>query len=293
MDYFLQQVVNGLVVGFVYAGLALALVLVYQGTGVLNFAQGAMATFSAFLTWSLVQVHLSWPLAAAAAIVASFLIGLVLERIFVRPVENAPELSLVIVTIALFLAVNAITGWIWGYLPHSLGSPFGGGVRRLAGAIVTDTQLGMAVTLLVVVLAVHAFLRWTPLGLTMRAAAQHPVSSRLLGIRVGLVLALGWGLAAVVGAVVAMLAAPIVGLDTNVFLSVLLYSFAAAALGGFGSVPGALLGGLFVGLSETLVGAYVPAIGSDLQIVVPFGLIILVMLLRPSGLLGRRSALRV
>jgi len=293
VDYFLSQVVSGLSLGFVYAGLALALVIVYQGSGILNFAQGELATLSTFMAWSALRAGLPWWAAVPLVIAASFLVGVLIQRLFMRPVERAAELSVLIVTLAVLLGVNGTVGAIWGFFPHAFESPFGVSGTRVAGILVTAHQVGVALVMIAVLAAFTAFIRLTPAGLRMRAAAQNPVSSRLLGIRVGWMLALGWGLAAVMGAITGILSAPLIGLDTNVFLGILLYAFAAAALGGFGSMPGAVVGGLVLGLTQTLAGAYVRAIGYDLNLLVPMALILGTLLIRPSGLFGRASAVRV
>jgi branched-chain amino acid transport system permease protein len=293
MTELIQQIVSGLAIGLVYAGLALALSVVFQGTGVLNFAQGEMAALSAFCAWALVSGGLSIWLAMPLVITGSFLAGVVVERVFIRPVEQAPELDILIVTLALYLAVNATTGAIWGYLPKRLDGPFGDGVLHLGGVVLTAQQLGMAGVLAVVLVAVGALFRFTSVGLRMRAAAQQPASSRLLGIRVGWMLALGWGVAAAVGAVAGMMAAPVIGVSPDMMSAPLLLAFSAAALGGFESRAGAVIGGLMIGVLSSLAAGYVPGLGGDLNAVVPFGVIVAVLLVRPSGLFGRPSTLRV
>lgn len=293
MSDVVQQIVVGLSIGLVFAGIALALNVVYQGTGVLNFAQGEMAVFSAFVAWALVGAGLPFWLALPAVLLISFALGFAVERVFVRPVEQSSELSILIVTLALFLAINAATGAIWGHTPQEFESPFGGHVWDVGGVLITAHQVGMAAVLTVVLILVGLFFRLTDTGLRMRAAAQNPDSSRLLGIRVGQTLAFGWGLAAVVGGVAGVMAAPVLGLAPEMMTSTLLLGFAAAALGGFGSRIGAVVGGIALGLLSTLAGAYVPGLGGDLNVVVPFVVIVLVLLLRPAGLFGTPSTLRV
>jgi branched-chain amino acid transport system permease protein len=288
-----QQIVVGLSIGLVFAGIALALNVVYQGTGVLNFAQGEMAVFSAFLAWALVREGLPFWLALPAVLVLSFVVGFLVQRVFVRPVERASELSVLIVTLALFMAFNATTGALWGHTPQEFASPFGEHVWDVGGVLITAHQVGMAAVLSVTLLLVGLFFRLTDTGLRMRAAAQNPDSSRLLGIRVGRTLAFGWGLASVVGGVAGIMAAPVLGLAPDMMTSTLLLGFAAAALGGFGSRVGAVVGGVVIGLLSTLAGAYVPGLGGDLNVVVPFLVIVSVLLLRPAGLFGTPSTLRV
>jgi branched-chain amino acid transport system permease protein len=293
MADFLQQLIVGVSIGLVYAGIALALSVVYQGTGVLNFAQAEMAGFSAFLAWALVEAGFPFWAALPVVVAASFLLGFAVERIFIRPVEHASELAMLIVTLALYLAFNAAVSAIWGNNPKKFDSPFGDHVWNLGGVFLTAQQLGMTGVLLVLLLLAGLFFQRTDIGLRLRAAAQNPESSRLLGVRVGLTLAIGWGLAGALGSVAGMMAAPAIGLSPEMMTPALLLAFAGAALGGFTSRAGAVIGGLLVGLLATLAGAYVPGIGGDLNIVVPFAVILLVLILRPEGLLGARASVRM
>src|SRR5919199_2571615 len=200
MDFLLQQTLSGAATGLVYASLALALVLVYRGTGILNFAQGELAGFSTFVTWSLLQAGVPWFITLPVIILGSLALGIAVERIFIRPVEHQSHLSMVIVTMALLLGTNALTGLIWGFQTKTLPSLFGEGTLRLGSAVITTQQIGMALVLVAVMLLVYAFFRFTELGLRLRAAAQNPASARLPGIPVGWLLALGWGMAAALGA---------------------------------------------------------------------------------------------
>jgi branched-chain amino acid transport system permease protein len=293
MDFFVQQVLSGVATGLVYASLALALVLVFRGTGILNFAQGELAAVSTLVTWSLLQLGMPWWMIVPLVAVGSLGLGIVVERLFIRPVERRSHLSMVIVTLALLLGINALNGLIWGFQSKTISSMFGDGTLRVGSAVVTAQQIGMAAVLVLVMLIVYAFFRFTELGLRMRAAASNPGSARLLGIRVGWMLALGWGMAAVLGAVAGLLSAPIIGLDPNTLSGVLLFAFAAAAFGGFNSMLGAVLGGIVVGVSQNLGATYIPAIGHDLDLIVPFLIILLVLLIRPTGLFGRASVVRV
>jgi branched-chain amino acid transport system permease protein len=215
-------------------------------------------------------------------------------------VEQAPILTIVIVTLGLLVIFNSLAGWIWTYVQKPFPSPFpsrpfkaslglGEGHEIIFGA----HDLGQIGITLLVLLGVYLFFRFTPLGLAMRAAAHNPVSSRLVGIRVGWMLALGWGLAAVVGAVAGMLVAPILTLEPNLMGGVQLYAFAAATLGGFASPGGAVLGGFIVGVVENLVGTYVSFIGTELKLTVALAMIIVVLLVRPTGLFGSSVVKRV
>jgi branched-chain amino acid transport system permease protein len=290
LNEFLHQMASGLALGGVYAIMALALVMIYQATQLVNFAQGEMAMFSTYFAWRLMD--LGWPYwrAFAATVVVSFAGGVVIERVVVRPFAKAPVLASVIVFIGLSLIFNALAGWLYGYSVISFDTPFSD--RSWFGNVYMSAhESGAVVVSLCVLTLVYAFFRFTPLGLAMRAAAQNPVSSRLVGIRVGWMLAIGWGLAAAIGAIAGMMAAPIVYLDPNMMGGVLLYAFAGAVLGGIDNPFGAVLGGFAVGVLENLVGAYV--VGAEVKLSVALAIIVGVLVWRPSGLFGRRLVARV
>ena len=290
MDALLHQVLAGLATGGIYASLALALVMIYQATHLVNFAQGEMAMFTTYIAWTLVNAGVPyWP-AFLATVLFAFVFGVLVERLVIRPVENAPVLAVVVVFIALLLILNSVTGWIYTYTIKSFPSPFP--QQPLFGIkYMSPHELGaIAVTLIVLVL-LYAFFRFTPLGLAMRAAAQNPQSSRLVGIRVGWMLALGWGLAAAIGAVAGMMVAPIVYLDPNMMGGILLYAFAAALVGGIDNPWGAVFGGFLVGVLENVLGAFV--IGNELKLSVALVIIIGVLLVRPSGFFGKVHVTRV
>jgi branched-chain amino acid transport system permease protein len=293
METFIQQVVSGLANGSIYASLALALVMIYQATDVVNFAQGEMAMFSTYLAWSLLHAGLPYWVAFFLTIGFAFLGGLLIERVIIRPVENAPVLSIVIVCVGLLVIFNSIAGWIYTFVIKPFPSPFPQQPLQIGGIVFGFHNLGAIGVTLVLLLLLYLFFRYTTLGLTMRAAAQNPVSSRLVGIRVGWMLALGWGLAALLGAVAGMMVAPVVFLDPNMMGGILIYAFASATLGGFTSPGGAVLGGFLVGIAENLVGTYLPFIGTDLKLTVALGLIIGVLLVKPSGLFGKAAVSRV
>ncbi|MET8862095.1 branched-chain amino acid ABC transporter permease [Nonomuraea sp. NPDC004580] len=287
MAGFLQQVVEGLGAGAIYASLALALVLIYQFTGIVNFAQGELAMFSTYIAWQCVAAGLPFWLALVLTLAVSFAGGMLIERVIIRPVEGAPELTLVIVTVGLFIFVNAAAGWIWTFLIKDFPNPFPGGALEAAGVSVNVSTLGVLGVVALTMGLLYLLFQHTKIGLGMRAVATNPASAKLVGIRVGWTLALGWGLAATVGAVSGVLVAPLLFLEPNMMGGVLIYAFAAATLGGFDSPVGAVVGGLIVGVAETLAGAYVGVIGSDLKVGVPLVIILGVLLLRPQGLFGR------
>jgi branched-chain amino acid transport system permease protein len=289
MDQFLHQVLSGLATGGIYASVALALVMIYQATHLVNFAQGQMAMFTTYLAWALLQAGVPYWGAFALTVVGAFALGVALERIVIRPVENAPILAVVIVFIALLVIFNSVAGWIFSYTIKPFPSPFP--AEPLFGnSYVSSHELGSTAITLIVLLLLFAFFRFTPLGLAMRAAAQNPVSSRLVGIRVGWMLALGWGLAAAIGAIAGMMVAPTVFLEPNMMGGILLYAFAGALLGGIDSPGGAVLGGFIVGVLENVVGAYV---GTELKLTLALVVIIGVLVVRPSGMFGKVHVVRV
>jgi branched-chain amino acid transport system permease protein len=289
MDLLLHQILSGLATGGIYASVALALVMIYQATHLVNFAQGEMAMFATYLAWALIQAGVPYWGAFAITVAAAFVLGVAIERIIVRPVENAPILVVVIVFIALLVIFNSLAGWIFSYTIKPFPSPFP--AEPLFGnSYVSSHEIGSTAITLIVLLLLFVFFRFTPLGLAMRAAAQNPVSSRLVGIRVGWMLALGWGLASAIGAIAGMMIAPTVFLEPNMMGGVLLYAFASALLGGIDSPGGAVLGGFIVGVLENVVGAYV---GTELKLSVALVLIIAVLVVRPSGMFGSVQVVRV
>jgi len=290
MDALLHQVLAGLATGGIYASLALALVMIYQATHLVNFAQGELAMFSTYIAWSLINAGVPyWP-AFFITVIFAFVLGVVIERVVIRPVENAPVLAVVVVFIALLVILNSVAGWIYSYTIKTFPSPFPtGGV--FGTKLLSPHELGAIGVTLVVLLLIYVFFRFTPLGLAMRAAAQNPDSARLVGIRVGWMLALGWGLAAAIGGVAGMMVAPIVFLDPNMMGGILLYAFAAALVGGVDNPGGAVLGGFMVGVLENVLGAFV--IGNELKLAVALVLIIGVLVVKPSGFFGKVFVTRV
>jgi len=290
VEPFIHQVLAGLATGGIYASVALALVMIYQATHLVNFAQGELAMFSTYIAWSLINAGMPYWGAFFLTVGLSFVLGVVIERVVIRPVENSPVLAVVVVFIALLVILNSVTGWIYTFTIKTFPSPFPG--QPLFGnKYMSSHEIGAIGVTLVVLLLLYVFFRFTPLGLAMRAAAQNPESSRLVGIRVGWMLALGWGLAAAIGSVAGMMVAPIVFLDPNMMGGVLLYAFAAALVGGIDNPAGAVFGGFLVGVLENVLGAFV--IGNELKLAVALVLIIGVLTVRPSGLFGKVHVTRV
>ena len=291
MQDFLQQVVSGIASGGIFASLALALVLIYNAMGLVNFAQGEMAMFATFVAFTLIERGMSYWIALPATLVIAFVGGVVIQRVVIRPVERAPVLTLVIVTLGLATLINGIAGFVFGYIPRSFPSPFSVQTVSILGALVSYRDLGVIAVSAIVLVLIYILLQRTTLGLAMRAAAHNPDASRLLGVRVSWMLALGWGLASAVGALSGIMVAPILLLEPNMMQTIIIYAFAAAVLGGIESPLGAVVGGLIVGVTVNLAGAYL--VGGDLQLAVAFLIIVAVLVVKPNGLFGRASVRRV
>ena len=290
MDGLLHQVFSGLATGGIYASVALALVMIYQATHHINFAQGEMAMFSTYIALALINAGLPYWVAFAATLVFSFAMGAIIQRVLLQPLANAPVLALVGVFIGMMLIFNNTAGWIFSYTLKPFPSPFGEG-GPMVGGMLSPHELGSTCVTLGVLLSVWAFFRFTRLGLAMRAAAYNPVSSQLVGIPVARRLALGWGLAAAIGAIAGMMVAPVVFLDPNMMAGVLLYAFAGALLGGITNPLGAVIGGFLVGVIENIGGAYI--VGTGLKLSLALVIIVAVLVLKPSGLFGKTLASRV
>ncbi len=304
MQELFQQVVIGLASGSIYGLLALALVLIHRATGVINFAQGEMAMFSAYIAWQLVQWDVPYWVAFASTLVISFLGGLAIQRVVIRPVENAPILTIVIVTLGLLVIFNGLATWFWSGEVRTFppDRPFPTRTFDIGGVVINVQDIGIILVTLALVAALWAFFRFTKIGLALRAAALYPDSSRLVGIRVGWMLGVGWGLAAALGAVSGMFtAAAFPPLEPSMMQAVLIYAFAAAVLGGIDSPLGALVGGLALGVFLNLVGTYsddlqdlgFPLNLEGLRLPVAFVFILGLLLVRPQGLFGRAAARRV
>ena len=290
METFVHQVLAGLATGGIYASVALALVMIHQATHLLNFAQGEMAMFSTYIAWSLIDAGVPYWAAFFLTIAISFVIGALIQRYILRPIRGQSVLSLVAVFIGLIFIFNSVAGWIFDFTIKSFPSPFPS--EPLFGQrFVSSHELGAIGVTLVVLVLLYSFFRFTSLGLAMRAVAQNPTSSRLVGIRVGWMLALGWGLAAAIGAVAGMMVAPIVYLDPNMMAGILLYAFAGALIGGIDNPGGAVIGGFLVGVLENLLGAYV--IGNELKLSMALVLIVAVLIFKPAGLFGKVQVTRV
>jgi branched-chain amino acid transport system permease protein len=292
MELLLQQVLAGLANGAIYALMALAVVMIYQAIDHLNFAQGEMATFSTFIAWQLIAWGQAYWVAFAVSVVVSFVAGILVDRVLFRPINKAPILSQLVAFIALFSILNSSDGEIWNFTIKTFPTPFGR--EPLFGMrLISTHEAGMIGVTLVMLGLLYLFFRGSRLGLAMRAAAANPESARLVGIRVGWMIALGWGMSSAIGAIAGMLIAPVVFLDPNMMFGVLLYGFTGAVLGGLSSPGGAVAGGFAVGVIENLAGTFIPYFGRELKLTIALVLIVAVLLVRPSGVFGRAVVSRV
>lgn len=292
MELFTNQVLAGIATGAIYACMALAIVMIYQAIDHLNFAQGEMAMFSTFIAWQLMQWGLGfWP-TFLLTLVISFAGGIAIERALFKPLTNAPILAQVAGFIALFAVLNSVAGLTWDFTIKQFPSPFGSSAF-LGSQLISTHQAGMIGVTLVLLVLLYVFFRYTRMGLAMRAAASLPESARLVGINTSWMIALGWGMASAIGAIGGMLIAPVVFLEPNMMGGILLYGFAAAVLGGLTSPFGAVVGGFLVGVFENLVGTYIPGVGNELKLPIALALIIIVLVIKPSGLFGRTIVQRV
>ena len=294
MAAFWQQVVSGLAEGGIFGALALALVLIHRATGVINFAQGEMATFSTYILWSLTTDHgfSYWP-AFVVMLVVSFLGGIGIHQAVIRPVERSSQIRVVIITIGLLLLLNGLMTWIWTGEVKAVKSPFPGGTLDVGGVALSYRDIGTIAVCLGAVVVLWLFFQFTRIGLALRAAAVNPAEARLVGVKVTWMLGLGWGLAAALGAVAGVLTAPTTFLDPNMMQIVLIYAFAAAVLGGIDSPVGAVVGGLLLGGALNLLGTYGDFIGGELRLPAALLLILVVLLVRPAGLFGKPQVKKV
>jgi len=289
---FLDLTLSGISTGAVYAAVALALVLIWRATRVVNFAQGAMLMITTFIALAVINATGSYWLGFVAALLSGLVLGAVVERVLIRPVEGGPPLNPVIVTLGLYTLLVAVGGMIWGNTPRSFPAPFSLRGYRVGGTTLLFTPNDTFIVLIVLALALGlaVLFRATPIGLQMRAAAFRPEVARLLGVRVGRMFTLGWALAAVAGALAGVLIAPSVFLGPNNFDPILISGFVAAVLGGLDSPPGAVIGGLVLGLALSYVSGYE---GSTLVPLAALAILVIVLMVRPTGLFAATRERRV
>lgn len=294
MQLFIEQVLNGVGNGVVYGSVALALVLIFRTTGVLNFAQGEMALFSTYISWKLTTTGMPVLAAIAISMAIAFVAGAVIERTLIRPMEGRSPLNVVIITLGLFLGLNSLAQLFFGTDPQKMPSPFpAGSVDLFSGARIGKDVIGLIVVLVLECLGLWLLLNKTRLGLKLRAVAANPDSARLHGIKAGSMLMLGWAMSAGLGALAgSLVASERTGFDSSLMQTILVYALASAALGGFASIWGAVISGLIVGIADALTIQYVDAL-DGIEVVLPLALILVVLVVMPNGLFGKRTVERV
>src|SRR6201989_1228984 len=292
MELFTNQVLAGIATGAIYACMALAVVMIYQAIDHLNFAQGEMAMFSTFISWQLMQWGVPYWGSFLLTLPSPSLAGIAIERILFKPLAKAPVLTNVAGFIALYAIINSSAGLIWAFTIQQYPTPFGSS-PFLGSQLISTHQAGMIGVTLLLLVGLFFFFQYTRVGLAMRAAASVPESARLVCIHTSWMIALGWGMAAAIGAIAGILIAPVVFLEPNMMLGTLIYGFAAAVLGGLTSPFGAVVGGFLVGVFENLAGTYIPGVGNELKLPIALALIITVLVFKPAGLFGRPIVKRV
>ena len=293
MGTFVQLVVDGLSAGSVYAAIALAIVLVHSATGLINFAQGGMAVLSVYIAWWLTTRSVPLIVALLVSIVFSVVFGALVERYLMRRFERGDPDTAVVVTIGLLTLITGVAGWLWTYNNQQFPSLFSLDTVSFLGVSVSQRSLGTTAVIVVVMVGLQALFIGTKLGLALRAVADNPESAAFSGLPVGRLLMVGWGLAAALGAVAGALVAPQLTLTPGMLDNALVYALAAVILGGLTSPIGVVVAAWLIGVLENLAAVYVPFIGYDLKVAVPFILIFVVLLVRPQGLFGRKTVVRV
>lgn len=291
---FAQLTVAGVATGVVYGSLALALVLIYRATEVINFAQGEMAMACVYIAYQLMLWGLSYWLAFFLTLGIAFVFGVVTHQAVIRPVQHRSVIAVVIVTVGLFILIDGLVEWKWSANQRFMQAPFGNKIYHLGSVPIARQDVGTIVITLVSMFALWAFFRLTKIGLGMRAAALRPAAARLVGVRINALLAVGWGMAALLGAVAGLMTEPSqYVLQPTLMQPVLLYAFAAAVLGGLESPAGAVVGGIALGIFLNLVGQYWHFVNSVLQLPVAFAALLIILVIKPTGLFGHRGVRKV
>ena len=291
-NIFAQQTVAGLAQGAIFGSLALALVLIYRATEVINFAQGELAMATTYIAYQLTLWGVSYWLAFFLTLLIAFALGVAIQVVLIRPIQHS-VIAVVIVTVGLFILIDGLVTWKWGADLKFMAAPFGNNVYHAGGVAFSRQDIGVLVVSILSVILLWVLFQFTKLGLAMRAAALRPAAASLVGVRVNSMLALGWGLAAVLGAVSGLMTEPTQFLQPTMMQAILLYAFAAAVLGGLESPAGAVIGGLSIGVFLNLSGQYIGFATPELRLPIAFAVLLLVLLVKPNGLFGRRQVRRV
>jgi branched-chain amino acid transport system permease protein len=293
VEQFIQLFVDGLSTGSIYGALALAIVLVNQATGMINFAQGGLAVLSGYIALSLLDAGLPLILALLVSMAASFVIGALVERVLIRRFEGGDPDTAIVVTVGLLTLVTGLSAWIWSYDNQQFPSLFPDSSVNFLGAHVSVRSLGTFAVIVVIMVLLQLLFSSTKFGLALRAVSINPKSSAYSGLPVGKLLMAGWGLAAALGAVAGVLVAPQLSLEPGMMDDALVYALAAVIIGGMTSPIGAVIAAWVIGVLENLAAVYIPFISHDLKVVVPFALVVIIILVRPQGLFGRKVVVRV
>ena len=284
MELIPQLIVSGIAAGALYALVAIGLVLIYKATDIVNFAQGESVTVGAYMGWLFVtEFQMPYFPALAAVMVASALVGMVVERVAYRPLIKSPAFTVILATLAVGLIIKNVIRLIWHDTPLTIRAALSAEPIEFGGVLITPERLGIMLTVVVVVTALMLFFRFTKLGKAMRATAQSQEAASLMGINVSGIFSKTWALGTALGGIAGMLIAPLIGINTELGV-VLIPGFVAAIVGGFTSIPGAIVGGLMVGILENFAGVYV---SSSFKRVVSFVILIAVLMIKPSGLFGK------
>jgi branched-chain amino acid transport system permease protein len=277
----LQLLISGISQGCVYGLIALGFVLIYKATDMVNFAQGDMMMLGAFIAFTFINI-LGFPFVwgLLATIVAMALAGVLIERVILRPMIGEPPFAVLMITIGLGFVLRAVAGAIWGNEPKSISSPLAGGVVRFGEVVIGYENIAIIAGTIVLCLALFAFFRFTRLGVAMQAASQNQLAAYYCGIPVKRVFSIIWALSAAIAATAGVLVAPITLIDPLMgFVGI--KAFAAAVVGGFGSLQGAMAGGLLIGIVEQFAGLYLPTGFSDTSAYV---ILLLMLFIRPEGI---------
>jgi branched-chain amino acid transport system permease protein len=281
---FIQQLVSGIALGCVYGLIALGFVLIYKATEVVNFAQGDLMMLGGFFAYTYIGIlGYGYWWGFLLAVLSMGIVGMLVERLLVRPILGFPQFAIVMATIGLGYFLRSAAGMIWGTDDLKIDNPFSSGVLRIGSLVLAYDKLSVIVATVILCAVLYVFFNKTRLGTAMRATSENMLAAYYMGIPVKRVVSLIWAISAMVAAAAGVLLAPITFVHTNVGLALGLKAFPAAVLGGFGSIPGAVVGGIIIGVLETLAGFYLPAGWKDAA---PYILLLAILLLKPEGLFG-------
>lgn len=280
-----QLIVSGMAVGILYGLVALGVVLIFKSTNILNFAHGELAMVSTFFAYTLLtSLHLPYPLAVMITLLFAGLVGYGIERVITRPFIGSPPMTVVIVTLGLFLLLGVVAMWIWGKDPLTFPPMIPDKPINIQGIVFSSLNLLILLISCILMFGLYLFFRFSKMGIAMRAVADNMDGARLMGISIFRIFSLSWILANILGAISGILLAPIIYLDTNMMVNTILKAFVAAVIGGFTSMPGAIVGGILLGIMENFVGAF---ISSQFKNAFPFVIILFALMIMPQGIFGQ------